>query len=147
MKVHTTVDTKASPAMVLAALTDFSEHRPEIWPALDRERYRVHEVGDGWADVTEGNRKPQLWARERYDWSQPGTVRWRASESNFCRPGSGITVRIGAGVEGGSHLDVDWERSPAGPRWWPLFALMRLMVGRTLRAEWTEALDAYAARR
>jgi hypothetical protein len=39
------------PERVVAALTDFSEARLERWPNL-RGRFVLHELGDGWADVT-----------------------------------------------------------------------------------------------
>lgn len=38
------VDTAASAEQVPAALTDFSEAQLDIRPALDRERYGVHEL-------------------------------------------------------------------------------------------------------
>jgi hypothetical protein len=58
------------PHRILGALTDFSERRPELWAGLKPDMYRVHAVGDTWADVREGSGGP-IWARERYDWSNP----------------------------------------------------------------------------
>ncbi len=71
MRVHYEFTTALPPGEVVAALTDFSERRPETWPGLDRARYQVHELGETWALVTEGSRRPNVWARERYDWSVP----------------------------------------------------------------------------
>jgi hypothetical protein len=113
MRVHYEFTTTLSPDAVVAALTDFSEHRPEIWPNLDPERYQVHELGDTRALVTEGNRSPALWARERYDWSVPGRVSWRAEESNFCAPGSGIVASVSPDGGTGSRVAIDWERTPS----------------------------------
>lgn len=106
-----------SPEQVISVFTDFSEGRPNIWPNLDPVKYRVHERGDTWAVVTEGSSRPALWARERYDWSVPGQVSWKAEASNFCAPGSGIVITGVPDGAGGSRVRVDWERkltSPAG---------------------------------
>lgn len=61
--------------------------RPQIWPETSHPRvYRIYEVGGVTADVTEG--VPQAWSRERYDWSQPGTVTLTQIDSNVSRNGS-----------------------------------------------------------
>ena len=112
MRVHYEFATALPPGEVVAALTDFSDHRPEIWPGLDRARYQVHELGKTWAVVTEGSRRPNVWARERYDWSVPGRVSWRVEESNFCGPPSGIVASVSPGPGGGSRVLIDWERTP-----------------------------------
>ena len=112
MRVHYEFTTASSPEEVVSALTDFSQRRPEIWPGLDPAHYQVHELGDRWAVVTEGSRSPNVWARERYDWSLPGTVSWRVEESDFCRPPSGIVASVSPGPGGGSRVHVDWERTP-----------------------------------
>src|ERR1700680_2570810 len=56
----------ASPDAVMRALTDFSDNRPDAWPNIDHSHFRVHSLGPGWADVTEGN--VLAWERNRYDW-------------------------------------------------------------------------------
>ena len=117
MRVQYEFHTLMPPEGVVSALTDFSEKRPSIWPNLDPAKYKVHEVGDTWALVTEGSARPDIWARERYDWSVPGRVSWEAEESNFCAPGSGIVVSVDPASSGGSRVRIDWERkltSPAG---------------------------------
>lgn len=95
---------------MLAAFTDFTERRPDIWPGLKREMFKVYEVGDTWADVQEGN-SPSIWARERYDWATPGTVTWTVKESSFCTPGSFVKAEV-APRDGGSSIHVTWERHP-----------------------------------
>src|SRR5215510_87627 len=64
------------PDRVLAAATDFSDHRPEIFPNVSTRYMTVHSVGDTTADVREGTRQGPLYAWERcdYDWSTPGSV-------------------------------------------------------------------------
>jgi hypothetical protein len=72
----------------------------------------VYSVGDTTAEVREGNRSPKIWARERYNWSTPGTVRWEVMESNFCDPGSYVEARITPGERGGSRIHVVCGTAP-----------------------------------
>ncbi len=111
------IDTEVEPTQVVDALIDFSDRRPDIWPGLARELYEVYSVAQTSAEVQEGSSKPvRVWARERYDWSTPGVVRWEVLESNFCKPGSYVEVRVGPGQGGGSHVDLEWNRTPSNAR-------------------------------
>jgi hypothetical protein len=87
-RVEFDAETSLSPEQVVAALTAFTDRRPDIWESLSRDVFHVYSVGDTTADVREGNKLPKIWARERYDWSTPGRIRWEVTESNFCDPGS-----------------------------------------------------------
>lgn len=143
MHVRYEFDTRLSPEGVLAAYTDFSARRPSLWPNLDPAKYQVHELGETNAVVTEGNRRPDFWARERYDWSSPGRVEWTVEESNSFSPeASAIVVRISPGSADGSHVEVDWRRSPRG-----LVAYLvgiAVMLGRDRLLGHQAALDAIA---
>ena len=84
-----TTESALSPADIRAALTDFSDRRPALWPNLDPRFYQVHDLGENWADVTEGSSfLGGIWERDRYDWSTPGVVRIDVVESNAFAPGS-----------------------------------------------------------
>lgn len=145
MRFHFAVDTVASPEQVLEAFTDFTDRRLETWEkSLDPEKYEVREIGDTWAIVREGSASPSVWAVERYDWSTPGEVRWAALESNFCEPGSGMELVITPGTGGGSHLEADWHREPAGLRGALLLPLVRVAGPRLIPKSWVEALDRFA---
>jgi hypothetical protein len=112
--VDTTVDTPASPAQVRNALLDFSARRPEIWPGITPSLYEVYSVGETTADVKEGTKLPLVgafWARERYDWSDPNTIRWTVLESNFCAPGSYVSATLRERGDGGTSVDLHWERT------------------------------------
>jgi hypothetical protein len=39
-----TADTSVPPSRVLAALTDFSDHRLRLWPTIDKRYYAVHSL-------------------------------------------------------------------------------------------------------
>ena len=75
MRFESGFDTKASPEQVLAALTDFSDKRLETWQGtLDPDKFEVYEVGETSARVREGSKRPDVWAVEQYDWSEPGHI-------------------------------------------------------------------------
>jgi hypothetical protein len=139
------LDTVASPQHVLAALTDFTDHRVRIWPrTLDPKRYRVHEVGDTWAVATEATAGSPFWVTARYDWSEDGLVRWDVLESSYGGHGKGSVTITPRGA--GSHLAVQWDSPGARPLQRPLLlALHRLPVGRMIARMWRQSLDDYAA--
>jgi hypothetical protein len=112
-KVDIAIETTLPPDTVRGALLDFSERRPDIWPGLTRELYEVYSVGEQTADVKEGTKMPvgAVWARERYDWSRPDTIRWTVQQSNFCTPGSYVEAKLSPRADGGTHIDVHWERT------------------------------------
>ena len=145
MQFHASLDTKASPDQVLAAFTDFTDRRPVIWEGtLDPGKYEVYEVGDTWADVREGSKRPEVWAVEHYDWSEPGRITWTAKESNFCQPGSGVELYITESDAGGSHIELDWHRKPRNLKGWLLIPMTKVIGPRKLGKAWGEALDRYA---
>jgi len=111
--VDTVVETPLPPEAVRAALLDFSERRPEIWPGLTRELYEVYSVGESGAEVKEGTKMTlgTVWAREQYDWSDPDTVRWTVRESNFCTPGSYVSATTRRREDGGTRVEIHWERT------------------------------------
>ena len=100
--VHVSQQTRLSPKQVLEAATDFSEQRAELWPDVHVEHLTVHDIGETWADVTEGNPWPigMVWERLRYDWSQPGVVKGTVTDSNLFKPGSTWEIRAQATNEG-----------------------------------------------
>ena len=115
-RIEFDVTSGVSPDRFIAALTDFSPKRAEIWPNIDAEHLKVHEVGGDWADVTEGSSLAGgVWERNRYDWSTPGTVRVETTESNTWRPGS-LPRRNTAMVTAGRHRQPHQghRRPPAG---------------------------------
>lgn len=137
------VDAPVPADRVIAALTDFTDRRPEIWPDLDPDAYRVERLGETSALVREGQRKPKLWALEEYDWSTPGTVTWTARESNFCAPGSFMSARVEP-ASGGSRMHVTWSRRGAGPKGRMIVGLLRVTRGRPLAANLSRALAGLA---
>src|SRR5439155_22792931 len=95
----------------LAAAHDFSERRAEVFPAVSLEYFQVHELGDTWADVTEGTRAGVgiNWERCRYDWSQPDSVKATVTDSNVYQPDSSWELRATPTAHG-SQIEMIWVR-------------------------------------
>jgi len=136
-RIEFDVTTGVSPDRFVAALTDFSPARADIWPNIDAQHLKVHEVGPASADVTEGSSLAGgVWERNRYDWSTEGTVRVETTESNTWRPGSFWLYRIEpAGT--GSHIRVTVDRRPATLRG-RLVAVLLVLAGRRVLRRATE---------
>jgi hypothetical protein len=110
-------ETPILPDRVLAAARDFSDRRSELWPDVHVEHMEVHELGETFADVTEGNPWPigYVWERLRYDWSEPGLVKGVVTDSNIFKPGSTWEIRA-APINGGSRVEVIGVRHLRGVR-------------------------------
>ena len=118
-------DTRATPQEVIGALTDFSDRRLELWPNIDRKYYKVHQVSSTSADVTEGSSAfGGVWERTHYDWSEPGKVRIRVENSNAFRPGSYWIYSVAPRPDGGSHVHLEFLRSPRNAKGLLLSALL-----------------------
>jgi hypothetical protein len=128
------------PDEVLANLVDFSQRRPRLWPAIDPRVFVVHELGDDWADVTEGSDVfGGIWARERYDWSTPDAVKATVQDSNFWHPGGTWTLRADRGSHGGSRVKVVRDRRAKNVKARLLEGFMRIAGARMLATELSKA--------
>ena len=123
-RVRVVQESSASPEQVLEAARDFSLRRAELWRDVYVEHMTIHDQGETWADVTEGNPwGPWLvWERLRYDWSQPGSLRGTVIDSNLFKPGSTWELHV-TPAEGGSRVEIVALRQLRGLGWliWPLF--------------------------
>jgi len=142
-KVELDIETSASSEAVRAALLDFSDRRPEIWPGIDPSLYEVYAVGDTFADVQEGSKMPgtSIWAKEHYDWSTSGLVTWTVQESNFCAPGSYVSAAIAPRRDGGSRIHVIWNRTPTSMVGRLATVMIQLTGGKPIAASMRKALD------
>lgn len=99
----------------MRVLTDFSENRPDAWPNIDHSHFRVHSLGPGWADVTEGN--VLAWERNRYDWdTSAGRVVVKTLESDSWAPGSSWDYQMRPTESGGTLVNVTVTRTGRGLR-------------------------------
>jgi Polyketide cyclase / dehydrase and lipid transport len=125
---------------VLAALTDFSDRRPELWPAIDPNVYRVHELTNGSALVTEGTDvMGGIWATELYQWNGSTTVRATVEQSNFWHPGGTWELTAAPRDGGGSVLQVTRDRRPKNAKARVFEVMMRVVGARILAKELLKA--------
>jgi hypothetical protein len=112
--LHVSVTSPLPPQEALQRLTDFSSARAKAWAGVDEDNLILHSTGDGWAEVTEGNKL--AWERERYTWdAAAGTISAVTLNSNVWAPGSGWHFTImpdGAG----SRVEVTAVRKAYGIR-------------------------------
>jgi hypothetical protein len=134
------VESPLEPDVVLDALTDFSKRRPQLWPAIDPKVYRVHEVSNNSALVTEGTDvMGGIWATELYEWDGSGKVRATIQESNFWHPGGTWELAPVPREGGGSLLTVRRDRRAKNARARMLESMMRLVGARVLSRELLKA--------
>ena len=94
-----TVHTSLTPSEVMTLLTDFGPDRASRWPNVDEAHFAVHDQGEDWAEVTEGN--AMGWERERYSWDPTaGTVTVDTLESNLWAPQEQLALRAHADRRG-----------------------------------------------
>jgi hypothetical protein len=134
VEVRFELESALPPERVISAATDFSERRPEIWSGIDPKRYRVHTLDDRTAEVTEGGREfGGIWARERYDWSNPDMVSARVLDSNVFRSGSRWELRVTPSPTGGSRVGWTSFRRPKGLKGSLVVLALRIAGRRHLR--------------
>ena len=144
-KIRYEADGAVSADRFIAALTDFSERRPELWPNLDAKYYALHERGDTWAEVTEGTDVlGGVWAQEHYDWSEPGLVRLRLVDARDFRPGTLIEYRVTPRPDGGCHVAVEFQRVAKSLRGRVVGLVVQLTGSRRFAADLRETLDRLA---
>jgi hypothetical protein len=126
-RIDVVFESALTPAEALRAAHDFSDRREAVFPAVSVARMTVHELGDTWADVTEGTRAGPIvnWERCRYDWSHPGSVKATVIDSNvYAFPGSSWEMKA-TETDKGSRVEMIWERefarSPRGKIFGSLF--------------------------
>ena len=110
---HLSETTTATPAQIVAAITDFGPGRQEIFGNSADQFLEVHDLGDTYADVTEGTGKgdkPVSWERLRYDWSDPSRVTMKVLDSNIVSSESSHTYAITPQADGTTRVDVDVVR-------------------------------------
>ena len=126
-RIHVRELSSAPPQRVLEAARDFSPRRAERWRDVYTEHLTLHDRGETWADVTEGNPWPigLVWERLRYDWSRSDTLAAVVLESNLFEAGSTWELRATSTEGGGSIVEITADRRLRGKGLllWPLFPL------------------------
>lgn len=139
-RIQFEVESPLEPRVVLGALVDFSERRPQLWPAIDPNVYRVHEASQFSALVTEGTDvMGGIWATELYEWNGSGTVRATIQESNYWHPGGTWELAAAPRKGGGSTLTVTRDRRGKNLKARAFELMMRFMGARILAKELLKA--------
>jgi hypothetical protein len=140
------LDTRAAPAEVFRAFTDFSDRRLVVWKkSLDPKKYELRELGDGFAVVREGSAPLNIWVVLRYEWTEPASITWTLLESNHCDSGWG-DIRITAATDGGSHVDVEIDQSePRGVTGRTILLAQQALGPVLFPRMWKSSLDHLAA--
>src|SRR6266516_4071660 len=134
--IHTHAETTVPADRVVAALTDFTDHRFALFGNLDRRHFQVHQAGDTWAEVTEGaSFAGGIWERSRYDWSKPGVVRLDLVDSNAFAPGSYWEYGIHPDSHGHTAVDLTVHRIPRTLKARLLLTLLTLFGKRVFRTD------------
>ena len=137
--LHVSVISPLPPQEALQRLTDFSPDRAKNWTNVD-DNLIVHGQGDGWAEVTEGNKIG--WERERYTWdTAAGTVSAVTLNSNIWAAGSGWNYTIMPDGPG-SRVEVTAVRKGYGVKGKLVGALLSLFGKRLISSSTTTALAA-----
>jgi hypothetical protein len=144
--IHFELQSTLAPEAVLAALTDFSPSRADIWPNIDSDHFKLHEQGPGWAEVTEGSSVAGgVWERERYSWDAgAGTVTIETLDSNTWSPGSRWEYRLTPGSSGGTRIEVTVVRKGKGLKGGLLGGVLTIAGTATLRSQMGQALSRVA---
>jgi hypothetical protein len=101
LRAHTSI----SPEQFLAALIDFGPERGNIWGNSQSSHFILHRLGTDEADVTEGSRVfGGVWERLHYDWSKPGVIELRTTDSNIWTNGSGWQYLVKKAHDGSGTL-------------------------------------------
>lgn len=108
--LHFHMKSSMSPPEVMSVLTDFSPARVDTWPSIDAEHFQVHERGDTWAEVTEGN--AGSFERARYEWD-PAANKVTVTTRDSKPFGPGGWVFQLTPQDDGTRIDVRLERHPA----------------------------------
>jgi hypothetical protein len=138
--VKTSIQSPLAPDEVLRILTDFGPARSQAWPGVDDEHLSVHDQGDGWADVTEGN--SGTWERERYTWdATAGTVSATTTDSNVWAAGSRWDYVLTA-KDQGTLVTVTLTRHGRNLKGRLIGALLPVVGGSVVRKSLSAALQA-----
>jgi hypothetical protein len=102
--VHFNQTTTLTPEEYIAGLTNFGPGRSEVFSKSADDYLKVHSTGPAEADVTEGS--GGVWERLHYDWSDPGRVVLKTTDSNTWGGSSGYTYTFKRLPDGGTDVDV-----------------------------------------
>jgi len=112
---HAHAVTSLSAESFRAGLTNFTdpEQRLRDFSTLSADVFKVHELGDSFATVTEGTSiAGGVWEKLRYDWSDPQVVTLTTLESNIFEAGGYWRYATSAVADGKTRVDLTVHNVP-----------------------------------
>lgn len=141
--IHFTETTTSTPEQFVAALTDFGPGRSKVWGNSAGNYLKVHDKGQGEADVTEGSNG--VWERLHYDWSDPDRVTMTTTDSNVWGGHSGHAYAFSRRPDGTTEVDVTIVREGKNFRGKVLAALLSSGGKRVLEKQFGQTVKAIEA--
>jgi hypothetical protein len=142
--IHFKQTTTSTPEQFVAALTDFGPGRQELFGNSADEYLKVHDRGPDWADVTEGS--GGVWERLHYDWSDPGAVEMKTTDSNVWGGASGHTYTFTRKADGTTRVEAYVVREGKNLRGRVLGLVLRTAGKRVLAKAFAATVKAIEAR-
>ena len=108
-------ETSLSAEKFRAALTNFTdrEQRLRDFSSLSADVFKVHELGDSFATVTEGTSMAGgVWEKLRYDWSDPNVVTLTTIDGNVFMPGGSWRYTTSSTADGKTCVDLTVRHTP-----------------------------------
>ena len=142
--IHFHAVTTSTPEQFIAGLTDFGPDRSKIFTKSADSYLTVHSQGRGHADVTEGS--GGVWERLQYDWSDPGQVKLKTTNSNLFGGASGYTYTLTRQPDGTTDVDVVIVRQGKNIRGLVLSGVLGTVGKGVLRKAFSNSVKAIEAR-
>jgi hypothetical protein len=142
--IHLHETTTSTPEQFVAGLTDFGPGRSKLFGNSADDYLKVHDLGPGQADVTEGS--GGIWERLHYDWSDPNRVVLTTTDSNVWGGHSGHTYTFTRQPDGMTAVDVVVVREGKNVKGRVLEVVVGTIGKRVLRKAFGNTVKAIEAR-
>jgi hypothetical protein len=142
--IHFHQTTTSTPEQFIAGLTDFGPGRAKIFSNSADSYLKVHHLGAGEADVTEGS--GGIWERLQYDWSDPNHVKLTTTDSNVFGGASGYTYTLSRQPNGMTDVDVVIVREGKNLKGRVLAGVLGTVGKRSLEKAFIKSVKAIEAR-
>ena len=142
--IHFHQTTTSTPEQFIAGLTDFGPGRAKIFSNSADSYLKVHHLGAGEADVTEGS--GGIWERLQYDWSDPNHVKLTTTDSNVFGGASGYSYTLSRQPNGMTDVDVVIVREGKNLKGRLLSGVLGTVGKRSLEKAFIKSVKAIEAR-
>jgi hypothetical protein len=142
--IHFKQSTTLTPEQYVAGLTDFGPGRSRLFGNSADEDLKVHSERAHHADVTEGS--GGTWERLDYDWSDPGRVVAKTTDSNAWGGRSGHTYTFVQRPDGMTDIDYVVVREGKNLKGRFLGVVLGTVGKRVLRKAFVNSVKALEAR-